>query len=312
MKREHLILKKETKKEEDKLVDKACRDNASRVFSELSATGVSRDIREVHPMEDVLEFRSVPFALPGKKVCRFHPKHDRYMNVLPYEHSRVRLVGGRNDYINACHVRSDAKDAADFSYIATQGPLEETAGDFWAMVWQQDVTAVVMLCDLVEDMMPKCAKYFPFRQEESFAAGALEVTALLVESFCPGVEHRVLEISETATGRKRKIDHFRYSDWPDHGIPDHHGSILEMSRLVRRYHPSSQVVVHCSAGIGRTGTFCMIDIALRRLKHAQAVDFNALLVELRSSRLGMVQTWEQYYFAQKCCWTWIKASLQNH
>lgn len=240
------------------------------------------------------------------------------MNVVPYEENRVKLkkVGGcENDYINASYVRSKSDDLATFSYIATQGPVEETIGDFWKMVCQQKVTAVVMLCDLVEDMMLKCAKYFPITLGETIDAGDLEVRAIHGENICPGVEHRVLEVldkssssSSASTPVRRRIDHFRYSDWPDHGIPESHNSMLQISKLIHEHHPCSQVVVHCSAGIGRTGTFCMIDIALRRVlsakqaldsSHFKCIDFEGLLTELRSCRIGMVQTVEQFTFARK-------------
>jgi len=306
------------------------RENAAWALAELDAR------LGAGAAETVEGYRTTPFAIPGKVVCPFQPQYDRYMNVLPYEHSRVKLAPSRGNgsgYINACHVHSGPSDPARFEYLATQGPVEETTNDFWAMVCEQEVTAVVMLCDLVEDMIPKCARYFPFARGERFETCDFVVTAVHVdEAFCPGLEHRVLEVelkgqggaisggggSGGAAGKKKKksVDHFRYSDWPDHGVPDTHGAMVEMSRVIRTYHPRSKVVVHCSAGIGRTGTFCLIDIILRRVAALQPssggeasawVDPLEVLRELRASRLGMVQTIEQFVFALQT----IRKALAN-
>lgn len=284
--------------------------NAAWALSQIRAAGSSivRAAEGPPTVEDACAFRSVPFAVRGKKTCQFRPQHDRYMNVVPYEDTRVRLEGDGGDYINACHVTSKPGDLARFSYIATQGPLEETVDDFWRMVCQQKVSAIVMLCDLVEDMMPKCARYFPFDPSAAFETPSYVVRAKSLERPRPGVERRSLEVTETATGATATLDHFRYSDWPDHGIPDQFDSMLEISNRIRSDYYASRVVVHCSAGIGRTGTFCMIDIVLRRVLnaevalisalHSKFVDLDALLLDLRGSRLGMVQTVEQFKFSR--------------
>ena len=288
------------------------RRNASFALEEL--TSRYRVVEDLHRV-----YRSVPFAKIGSKLCAFDPNRDRYMNVLPYEHSAVKLSGGRRgDYINACAVQSGPRDLATFSYVATQGPLEGTIDDFWRMVLEQDVAAVVMLCDLVEDMMPKCAKYFPLEVGEAFETESFEVAATSKDVPFPGVERRALRVSEKRGTATAAVDHLRYSDWPDHGVPDHCESMVRVSRLIRGRYPRSRVAVHCSAGIGRTGTFCMIDVALRRVlgsgeelrgaEHAEAVDLESILTELRSSRAGMVQTVDQLVFAYRA----IAAELRAH
>ncbi len=289
------------------------RENLTRALADLDA----RVAAGTGAADTAEGYRSMPFASPGKVICPFQPQYDRYMNVLPYEHSRVKISpseANRAGYINACHVRSDRSDPADFEYLAAQGPIEETTNDFWTMVCEHKVTAVVMLCDLVEDMIPKCAQYFPLAAGERFETRDFVITAVHVDlGFCPGLEHRVLEIERrgqrAADGAaKKSVDHFRYSDWPDHGVPDTHDSMVEMSRVIRTYHPRSKVVVHCSAGIGRTGTFCLIDIILRRVAAGlgspgdhggsrASLDPLEVLRELRACRLGMVQTIEQFAFA---------------
>ncbi|QDZ17943.1 protein tyrosine phosphatase [Chloropicon primus] len=277
--------------------------NASWALGELEGDG--------HAPENLQRgFRSVPYAAPGAKVCEFNPRCDRYMNVLPYEGTRVRLARGGlggGDYVNACHVESGPGDLARFSYIASQGPIEETTDDFWTMVVEQDVKAVVMLCDLVEDMMPKCAKYFPFGLGETFETRGFVVEAKAADRAGSGVERRVLEVRpRDGPGEPRRVSHFFYDSWPDHGTPDSPESMVELAGLVRSRHGGDRVVVHCSAGIGRTGTFCMIDIVLRRVLgseralgpgDAEAVRLVHVLRELRSKRLGMVQTPEQFLFA---------------
>ena len=239
----------------------------------------------------------------------------RYFNVIPYEHNRVKLVAGPsgNDYVNASYVRSGSDDASEWRYIAAQGPLRETIGDFWTMVVQQEVRAIVMLTDFVEDGVPKCEVYLPLRAGQQMVChaserggGSLSVTTTSAVMAGEGIEHRQLEVRIDG-GVPFLVHHFRYLHWPDHGTPARLDSIADLSGLVRAMGTSSPVVVHCSAGIGRTGTFCMVDVTLRRLLQpvralseedvARAAALDRLVLELRASRLGMVQTVEQFRFA---------------
>ncbi|CAI5501479.1 unnamed protein product [Closterium sp. Naga37s-1] len=228
------------------------------------------------------------------------PKN-RYIDVLPYENSRV-LLGGQSgtqsdgsDYINASHIVTDPSEAHMPRYIAAQGPLDDTAAAFWHMVWEQRVAAVIMLTREVEGSRIKCAHYFPSKAGASEAYGHMRVSnEATVEMSDGGTLQRQLTITnETAPGAPLSVLHLHYLDWPDHGVPRDTESIRDLIRSLRDS-PSSAgpFVIHCSAGIGRTGAYCVVDHAVRRVLQGDlsALDMAATVLLLRQQRAGMVQT----------------------
>ncbi|KAG8455154.1 hypothetical protein GDO86_001382 [Hymenochirus boettgeri] len=223
------------------------------------------------------------------------PKN-RYANVIAYDHSRVLLsaiegIPG-SDYINSNYIDGYRKQNA---YIATQGPLPETFGDFWRMMWEQRSATVVMMTKLEERSRIKCDQYWPSRGTETY--GLIQVTLLdTVElaSYCV----RTFALYKNGSSEKREVRQFQFTAWPDHGVPEHPTPFLAFLRRVKTCNPpdAGPMVVHCSAGVGRTGCFIVIDAMLERIRHEKTVDIYGHVTLMRAQRNYMVQTEDQYIF----------------
>ncbi|XP_023582772.1 receptor-type tyrosine-protein phosphatase F isoform X4 [Trichechus manatus latirostris] len=223
------------------------------------------------------------------------PKN-RYANVIAYDHSRVILTSidgvPGSDYINANYIDGYRKQNA---YIATQGPLPETMGDFWRMVWEQRTATVVMMTRLEEKSRVKCDQYWPVRGAETY--GLIQVTLLdTVELATYTV--RTFALHKSGSSEKRELRQFQFMAWPDHGVPEYPTPILAFLRRVKACNPldAGPMVVHCSAGVGRTGCFIVTDAMLERMKHEKTVDIYGHVTCMRSQRNYMVQTEDQYVF----------------
>ncbi|XP_044045772.1 protein tyrosine phosphatase receptor type Db isoform X14 [Siniperca chuatsi] len=231
------------------------------------------------------------------------PKN-RYANVIAYDHSRVILssiegVPG-SDYINANYIDGYRRQNA---YIATQGSLPETFGEFWRMVWEQHTANIIMMTKLEEkSRMPsyffskvKCDQYWPTRGTETY--GLIQVTLLdTVELATYSV--RTFALYKSGSNEKREVRHFQFTAWPDHGVPEHPTPFLAFLRRVKACNPpdAGPMVVHCSAGVGRTGCFIVIDAMAERIKHEKTIDIYGHVTLMRSQRNYMVQTEDQYIF----------------
>ncbi|XP_075787706.1 receptor-type tyrosine-protein phosphatase delta isoform X4 [Pelodiscus sinensis] len=223
------------------------------------------------------------------------PKN-RYANVIAYDHSRVLLsaiegIPG-SDYVNANYIDGYRKQNA---YIATQGALPETFGDFWRMMWEQRGATVVMMTKLEERSRVKCDQYWPSRGTETY--GLIQVTLLdTVElaTYCV----RTFALYKNGSSEKREVRQFQFTAWPDHGVPEHPTPFLAFLRRVKTCNPpdAGPMVVHCSAGVGRTGCFIVIDAMLERIKHEKTVDIYGHVTLMRAQRNYMVQTEDQYIF----------------
>ncbi|XP_078264467.1 protein tyrosine phosphatase receptor type Fa isoform X17 [Rhinoraja longicauda] len=223
------------------------------------------------------------------------PKN-RYANVIAYDHSRVILtsVDGvpGSDYVNANYIDGYRKQNA---YIATQGPLPETLSDFWRMVWEQRTVTIVMMTRLEEKSRVKCDQYWPCRGTETY--GMIQVTLLdTVELATYSV--RTFALYKNGSSEKREVRQFQFMAWPDHGVPEYPTPILAFLRRVKACNPpdAGPMVVHCSAGVGRTGCFVVIDAMLERVKHEKTVDIYGHVTCMRAQRNYMVQTEDQYIF----------------
>ncbi|KAJ2048292.1 putative receptor-type tyrosine-protein phosphatase [Coemansia sp. RSA 922] len=221
---------------------------------------------------------------------------NRYCNVVPFNHNRVRL-SGKHDYINATHITMPHSANA---YIATQGPLNHSTGDFWRMVWEQQVRAIVMLANPIEKLQNKCAVYWPVKLNETMAANGLTVCLADERPLEGCLSVIVRKVRLTMAGEERLVTQLHYTEWPDHGVPQSPVPMVRIMKEIRsRVSPSPHVpvVVHCSAGVGRTGTFIILDAA--RQYFAQNQDYPGdyvadALISLRQQRTLMVQTFEQY------------------
>ncbi|XP_049425437.1 receptor-type tyrosine-protein phosphatase delta-like isoform X20 [Epinephelus fuscoguttatus] len=223
------------------------------------------------------------------------PKN-RYANVIAYDHSRVLLsaIDGipGSDYINANYIDGYRKQNA---YIATQGSLPETFGEFWRMIWEQRSAIIVMMTKLEERSRVKCDQYWPTRGTETY--GLIQVTLLdTVElaTYCV----RTFALFKNGSSEKREVRQFQFTAWPDHGVPEHPTPFLAFLRRVKACNPpdAGPMVVHCSAGVGRTGCFIVIDAMMERIKHEKTVDIYGHVTLMRAQRNYMVQTEDQYVF----------------
>ncbi|XP_027555531.1 receptor-type tyrosine-protein phosphatase O isoform X1 [Neopelma chrysocephalum] len=226
---------------------------------------------------------------------------NRYTNILPYDFSRVRLVSMNeeegSDYINANYIPGYNSPQ---EYIATQGPLPETRNDFWKMVLQQKSQIIVMLTQCNEKRRVKCDHYWPFT-EDPVAYGDITVEMLSEEEHTDWV-YRSFRISYA--DEVQDVMHFNYTAWPDHGVPTTNAaeSILQFVQMVRQKSAKTKgpMVIHCSAGVGRTGTFIALDRLLQHIRDHEFVDILGLVSDMRSYRMSMVQTEEQYIFIHQC------------
>ncbi|XP_034434760.1 receptor-type tyrosine-protein phosphatase O isoform X3 [Hippoglossus hippoglossus] len=228
------------------------------------------------------------------------PKN-RYTNILPYDFSRVQLISMHNDegsdYINANYIPG-YKHAKE--YIATQGPLPETRNDFWRMVLQEKSPIVVMLTQCNERRRVKCDHYWPFT-DEPVMYGEISVEML---SEAESLEWTIRKFRLGYADESQDVLHLNYTSWPDHGVPTVNAieSILQFVHIVRQQanRTKDPIIVHCSAGVGRTGTFMALDRLMQHIREHEFADILGLVSEMRSHRLSMVQTEEQYVFIHQC------------
>ncbi|KAG1956638.1 protein tyrosine phosphatase, receptor type, D [Pimephales promelas] len=221
---------------------------------------------------------------------------NRYANVIAYDHTRVSLSNNDGvpggDYINANFIDGYRRQGA---YIATQGPMPDTFSDFWRMVWEQHTANIIMITKLEEKSRNKCDQYWPSRGTETY--GLMQVSLLdTVElaTYCV----RTFALFKSGSGEKREVRQFQFTAWPDQGVPEHPTPFLAFLRRVKACNPpdAGPIAVHCSAGVGRTGCFIVIDAMLERVKQEKTIDVYGHVTLMRSQRNYMVQTEEQYIF----------------
>ncbi|XP_031199008.1 tyrosine-protein phosphatase non-receptor type 9 isoform X2 [Mastomys coucha] len=253
----------------------------------------------------------------GTFHCSMSPgnlEKNRYGDVPCLDQTRVKLTKRsghtQTDYINASFMDGYKQKNA---YIGTQGPLENTYRDFWLMVWEQKVLVIVMTTRFEEGGRRKCGQYWPLEKDSQIRFGFLTVTNLGVENM-NHYKKTTLEIHNTEERQKRQVTHFQFLSWPDYGVPSSAASLIDFLRVVRNQQsmavgslgarskgqcPEPPIVVHCSAGIGRTGTFCSLDICLAQLEELGTLNVFQTVSRMRTQRAFSIQTPEQYYFCYK-------------
>ncbi|XP_033737466.1 receptor-type tyrosine-protein phosphatase alpha-like [Pecten maximus] len=255
-------------------------------------------LREIIRKEDSDDFEKdfkeflTGVQIPCKVAMKANNKDsNRYKNIIPYDHSRVQL-GGCQNYINANFIKNlDNKNA----YVATQGPKLGTLGDFWTMVWQLKTGKIVMLANCVELEKPKVSQYWP-EDASSIEHGDMKISFISLKQYA-AYTIRELRLEKENAEEKRVISQFHFTKWPDHGTPD----VMHFALLLRHVECinsklSGPIVVHCSAGVGRTGTYIAVDALFKHGKDVGVVDPPAFINSMRQDRMDMVQTKVQYEF----------------
>ncbi|KAJ8341182.1 hypothetical protein SKAU_G00334730 [Synaphobranchus kaupii] len=272
------------------------------------------------------EYEQVPKRRPnGDCSIALLPEsgeRNRFQDVLPYDDTRVELVPTKENntgYINASNIRVTV-GGEQWNYIASQGPLSNTCQDFWQMVWEHGVSIIAMVTAEEEGGREKSFRYWPRlgSRHNTVTYGRFKITTRFrTDSGCYATTG--LKIKHLLTGQERTIWHLQYTDWPDHGCPeDFKGflSYLEEIQSVRRHTNSTTdpknnnlpVLVHCSAGVGRTGVVILCEIMIACLEHNEMLDVPTALNILRQQRMMMVQTISQYTFVYKVLIQFLKNS----
>lgn len=250
-------------------------------------------------------------------------ERNRFRDVVPYEDNRVELVPNKENntgYINASHIKMMIR-GEEWHYIATQGPLPNTSHDFWQMVWEQGVNVIAMITAEEEGGRSKSHRYWPKlgSKHNSATHGKFKVTTKFrTDSGCYATTG--LKVKHLLSGQERTVWHLQYTDWPEHGCPEYvQGflSYLEEIQSVRRHtnsmldtskSPNPPVVVHCSAGVGRTGVVILTELMISCLEHNERVEVPVMLSRLRQQRMLMVQTVSQYKFVYQVLIQFLKSS----
>lgn len=279
----------------------------------------SRSNQLVHHIQEIEAFRQLPAGDESLSIKHAVKKRNsalnRYRDVLPYDKNRVILKHAPHDYINASYIESDYQD-----YIATQGPLKSTIADFWDMMWQENSRVIVMLSPLIEMGRHRCARYWPEEEERGWEIADYKITCLTSETRRFWEERTFYfeklpnesddeqsEKSEKEEGRV--ISHFLMPSWPDLDIPEpcSPDQFVKFVKIVRKRQLENfgdaiepAIVIHCSAGIGRSGVYILIDQLLWSIEHGEDVLPIEVLWKMRKQRALMVETEVQFAWALKC------------
>ncbi|XP_034565082.1 tyrosine-protein phosphatase non-receptor type 13 isoform X2 [Notolabrus celidotus] len=221
-------------------------------------------------------------------------KKNRYKNIVPFDTTRV-MLGKDGGYINANFIKMPVKDES-YMYIACQGPLPTTLGDFWQMVWEQKSNVIAMMTQEVEGGKVKCQRYWPDTPRTAeMVDDRLQIT-LIKDQYLDNFVIRLIEVKDVQTNEIQYVTHLNYTGWPDHGTPSQPEQLLTFISYMRHVHRSGPIITHCSAGIGRSGTLICIDVALGLISKDADFDISDVVRNMRLQRQGMVQTEDQYIF----------------
>nr|XP_008535790.1 PREDICTED: tyrosine-protein phosphatase non-receptor type 13 isoform X8 [Equus przewalskii] len=237
-------------------------------------------------LENLQELKPLDQCLIGQ--TKENRRKNRYKNILPYDATRVPL-GDEGGYINASFIKIPV-GKEEFIYIACQGPLPTTVGDFWQMIWEQKSTVIAMMTQEVEGEKIKCQRYWPNVVGKTTMVNDRLRLALVRMQQLKGFVVRAMALEDIQTGELRHISHLNFTAWPDHDTPSQPDDLLTFISYMRHIHRSGPIVTHCSAGIGRSGTLICIDVVLGLISQDLEFDISDLVRCMRLQRHGMVQT----------------------
>ncbi|XP_025281248.1 tyrosine-protein phosphatase non-receptor type 13 isoform X12 [Canis lupus dingo] len=243
-------------------------------------------------LENLQDLKPLDQCLIGQ--TKENRRKNRYKNILPYDATRVPL-GDEGGYINASFIKIPV-GKEEFVYIACQGPLPTTVGDFWQMIWEQKSTVIAMMTQEVEGEKIKCQRYWPNILGQTTMVNDRLRLALVRMQQLKGFVVRAMALEEIQTGEMRHISHLNFTAWPDHDTPSQPDDLLTFISYMRHIHRSGPIITHCSAGIGRSGTLICIDVVLGLISQDLEFDISDLVRCMRLQRHGMVQTEDQYIF----------------
>ncbi|XP_014643352.1 PREDICTED: tyrosine-protein phosphatase non-receptor type 13 isoform X8 [Ceratotherium simum simum] len=243
-------------------------------------------------LENLQELKPLDQCLIGQ--TKENRRKNRYKNILPYDATRVPL-GDEGGYINASFIKIPV-GKEEFVYIACQGPLPTTVGDFWQMIWEQKSTVIAMMTQEVEGEKIKCQRYWPNIVGKTTMVNDRLRLALVRMQQLKGFVVRVMALEDIQTAELRHISHLNFTAWPDHDTPSQPDDLLTFISYMRHIHRSGPIITHCSAGIGRSGTLICIDVVLGLISQDLEFDISDLVRCMRLQRHGMVQTEDQYIF----------------
>ncbi|XP_045329397.1 tyrosine-protein phosphatase non-receptor type 13 isoform X12 [Leopardus geoffroyi] len=243
-------------------------------------------------LENLQELKPLDQCLIGQ--TKENRRKNRYKNILPYDATRVPL-GDEGGYINASFIKIPV-GKEEFVYIACQGPLPTTVGDFWQMIWEQKSTVIAMMTQEVEGEKIKCQRYWPnILGKTTMVSDRLRLALVRMQQL-KGFVVRAMSLEDIQTGETRHISHLNFTAWPDHDTPSQPDDLLTFISYMRHIHKSGPIITHCSAGIGRSGTLICIDVVLGLISQDLDFDISDLVRCMRLQRHGMVQTEDQYIF----------------
>ncbi|XP_058289070.1 tyrosine-protein phosphatase non-receptor type 13 isoform X10 [Hylobates moloch] len=237
-------------------------------------------------LENLQELKPLDQCLIGQ--TKENRRKNRYKNILPYDATRVPL-GDEGGYINASFIKIPV-GKEEFVYIACQGPLPTTVGDFWQMIWEQKSTVIAMMTQEVEGEKIKCQRYWPnILGKTTMVSNRLRLTLVRMQQL-KGFVVRAMTLEDIQTREVRRISHLNFTAWPDHDTPSQPDDLLTFISYMRHIHRSGPIITHCSAGIGRSGTLICIDVVLGLISQDLDFDISDLVRCMRLQRHGMVQT----------------------
>uniref|UniRef100_A0A8C9R638 Phosphatidylinositol phosphatase PTPRQ-like n=1 Tax=Scleropages formosus TaxID=113540 RepID=A0A8C9R638_SCLFO len=288
---DQLVTAADLEQKEEKLSQPIPKKAFAQHVEELCANHNSKFLQEFSELPKLLQDLSTSDAdLPWNK------SKNRFTNIKPYNNNRVKLLSEPgvpgSDYINASFVSGYL---CPNEFIATQGPLPSTVADFWRMIWETRTRIIVMLTKCFESGRIRCHQYWPEDDKPISVFGDIIITKL-TEDVLPDWTVRVLKVERY--NDYMLVNHFNFTSWPDHGVPQCSTGLIQFVKAVRtnRGHNSTTVVVHCSAGVGRTGVFIALDRLIQHANDHDFVDLHGLVAELRAERMCMVQNLAQYMF----------------